>query len=379
MNRFGKSPPLLRVASRIREHVLQRQNHNTNSLQYQLSNINYRLEQLAAIKKRLTLCEERGFHLARVRVVEQLQYALRDLPHEITQIASRIPQEREVLSLGEVVKEFEQLEDEFGEWRFDSEESCLVVTTDSITLEDITLGSFEIRLCLPRLGRGNSSPPYTVVALEPHCPESNESVTHPHVQDNHLCEGDAAAAIHGALAEGRICDFFVLVRSVLETYNKDSPYVALENWYGHPCYDCGCVVDEDERYYCESCDHDFCSDCISCCTMCDRSLCTGCLEECGFCEDRICSHCAKHCAECGKTSCESCLEEGLCPDCREPQEEEEDSHDDDISPVPATSVATSAAIVCAHESDVGNPTGGGQVQPSVRVRRRNRHRPAQAA
>ena len=57
---------------------------------------------------------------------------------------------------------------------------------------------------------------YRVVALDPHPAGSDESVTHPHVRDEQLCAGDAAAAIRSALAGGRICDFFLLVRSVLD-------------------------------------------------------------------------------------------------------------------------------------------------------------------
>jgi hypothetical protein len=383
-----RQPPVLRLANRIREQILQRHARNTDGLQYQLANLKYRLEQVASIQRRLDLCQTHGFHLARVQVLEQLRYALRDLPHEINQVERSMPRDHQVLSLAEITKELAQLEEEFGPWRFAAEESSLIVTTEPIVLEDINLGSFEIRLHLSRLARSNNSQPYTVVALDPHCPNANEHVTHPHVSDDHLCEGDAAAAIHAALQEGRLCDFFVLVRSVLETYNRESPYVALESWYGTPCHDCGAVVDDDDRYFCESCDRDYCGDCISSCTECGNSRCPSCLEECSFCQDNLCGHCIEHCAQCGKSSCPSCLEEGVCPDCQEPPETpdtKEETHDDDnppvspVSPVslmPATSGATSAANACAGGTAIVTRNGR-QVQPSVRARRR--HRRAQAA
>ena len=142
------------------------------------------------------------------------RYALQSIPGQAGSVEHRIPSEREVLSLGEITKELEQLEEEFGEWRFDAQDPTVIVTTDTIELEGITLGSFEVRLNLNRLGQPSSPPAYTVVALEPNCPGGNDAVTHPHVSDDHLCEGDASAPIHNALDEGRICDFFVLIRSV---------------------------------------------------------------------------------------------------------------------------------------------------------------------
>jgi hypothetical protein len=56
-------------------------------------------------------------------------------------------------------------------------------------------------------------------------------VTHPHVLDDHLCEGEGRQAIHAALTAGRLVDFFHLVKGILETYNEDSPYEALSDWY----------------------------------------------------------------------------------------------------------------------------------------------------
>ena len=63
-----------------------------------------------------------------------------------------------------------------------------------------------------------------MIALDPHPAALNDAVTHPHVSDERLCTGDAGAAIQAALAAGRVFDFFTLVRSVLVTYNPESPY-----------------------------------------------------------------------------------------------------------------------------------------------------------
>ena len=75
-----------------------------------------------------------------------------------------------------------------------------------------------------------------------------------------------------ALAGGRICDFFLLVRSVLTCYNPDSAYVSLDNWHGVSCYECGYTTCPDDLSYCTTCDRDFCSDCASYCRRCVRPV-----------------------------------------------------------------------------------------------------------
>jgi len=70
-----------------------------------------------------------------------------------------------------------------------------------------------------------------------------------------VCEGDGAAAIKAALEEGRLCDFFSMVGSILNTYNPDNPYVALSDWDGVACYECGYVMDYESSYYCTYCDN----------------------------------------------------------------------------------------------------------------------------
>ena len=59
-----------------------------------------------------------------------------------------------------------------------------------------------------------------MIALDPSPAASNSETTHPHVQTNQLCEGDGRSAIRHAMREGRLLDFFVLVRQILQTYAR---------------------------------------------------------------------------------------------------------------------------------------------------------------
>src|SRR5690606_3706651 len=105
--------------------------------------------------------------------------------------------------------------------QFDPKWSRVTVVTDDIQLEGIPLGPFKIKLDWSRLG---DSQPYEVIAVEANPASSSDDVTHPHVQDNRLCEGDGRQALQKALAQGRLFDFFVLVRQILTTYNPSSAY-----------------------------------------------------------------------------------------------------------------------------------------------------------
>ena len=170
-------------------------------------------------------------------------------------------------SASDIYRDILALDDEFEEVEIDLDEHELSVTTDRIVLEDIDLGPFEIRLDWQRLGASSA---YRVVALDPNPAARSDDVTHPHVQDEQLCEGEGRAAIRAALAEGRLYDFFLLVSQLLHTYGRGSAYVELDDWDGVPCDDCGGSVDEDDRYYCQRCGATLCGSCSVTCQGCGR-------------------------------------------------------------------------------------------------------------
>ncbi len=205
---------------------------------------------------------------------------------------------------------------------FDSKEKCISVEIEPIELEGVLLGPFQIRLDLAKLPFLERKAVYKVIAREPNRPACNETVTHPHVRGDLLCEGDAASSINNALLDGRLCDFFLLVQSVLRTYNSDSPYVKLEYWEGVPCYDCGCVVDGDYRFQCQGCENDFCNDCVSACSQCGFTACHSCMGACDICEQALCDGCRKTCRKCRESFCGSCVQDGVCDRCKEKADEE---------------------------------------------------------
>lgn len=274
----------------------------------------------------LVLPPLRGELLRRVR-------ALQDAVHQVRQQLERprfaLPE------LADWMAELRQLEAEFVGLRVDWTEKVLTVTTESITLEEVALGPFDIRLSWAHFGRRSPIEWFDVVAQHPNPAAADDRVTHPHVKGRRLCAGDATAPLQQALEQGRLADACCLVRSVLEQYNSGSPHVPLDEWDGTPCRDCGRSVAEDDRSYYEACSSDYCDDCTGSCTACGITRCRGCLTVCAVCDETCCGRCLNACAHSGRDCCPDCLracaacgaavardelapETDLCPTCQGP-------------------------------------------------------------
>ena len=279
------------------------------------------------LQRGIDLARQRGWHQAAKRLTEDMAGALedcrRELENALRALQSRLVEHR-ICSASDIYRDILALENEFEDVDIDLDKHELSVTTDPIVLEEVELGPFEIRLDWHCLG---TSPAYRVVALDPHPAAKSDDVTHPHVQDGHLCEGEGRAAVRAALAECRLYDFFLLISQLLQTYARGSAYVELDNWSGIPCEDCGQSVDEDQRYSCERCESTLCSSCSVSCRGCGESYCSGCLSQCAACGWEHCSSCLATCPVCRKRFCEECREEGICQQCHEKQRNEEHEHD----------------------------------------------------
>src|SRR5262249_5986414 len=136
-------------------------------------------------------------------------------------------QTKRIVSIPDLYRDLIVVQSEFAGFEYDPDIHLLAVTTEPIRLEEIELGSFQIRLNYRRLA---DPQPYNVVALDPNPAASNNSITHPHINDERVCEGDARSAIARALAEGRLGDFFTIVDRLLHTYAPGRAYVELDSW-----------------------------------------------------------------------------------------------------------------------------------------------------
>ncbi|TWT56432.1 hypothetical protein [Allorhodopirellula solitaria] len=230
-----------------------------------------------------------------------------------------------------IFQEIQALRGEFDAVTIERSIQRLTVTTSSIVLDGVLLGSFEIRLNWKYI---KESSPFDVIALEPNEPASGEGVTHPHVQSDSLCEGEGSDAIRRALDEGRLYDFFCIVDQILRTYNSGSAYVQLDDWNGVNCRSCGDTVDSDQALACSNCETELCMECSTCCDSCCERYCEECASSCESCGDDACKMCLKSCDDCGESFCPSCLYEGTCDDCLN-NENAENAKDEPEQPCPA--------------------------------------------
>jgi hypothetical protein len=220
----------------------------------------------------------------------------------------------------DIFHDLESVAEEFDDLTIDLSEPVLSVATAPIVLEDILLGRFRVRLYWGRMGMAH---PYEMLALEPNPASSSESTTHPHIVDERLCEGDGKLPIAHALRDGRLLDFFQIVNGILNTYNPSSAYVALSDWEGNGCSDCGEIIDRDYERTCDTCEGTLCGNCALTCERCEVPCCYECSRRCESCGQDLCRGCAHECEDCQRLFCEPCLSEGdLCPECQEKDHEQ---------------------------------------------------------
>jgi hypothetical protein len=276
---------------------------------------------------------EQEFHDSLLFLERRLKYLQSDLPAPPPPPPPPQPGRDRSASLpGVVYRELLALGDEFDDHQLDRSSGVLSVTTPPITLDDVALGRFEIRLDW----RSVSPQPFRIIPCDPGLGASSGGHCHPHVSGDWLCAGAGTDSLARALAEGRLCECFQIIRAILATYNPDSAYVRLKDWNGTPCTDCGSIVTEDDLSRCSGCEDDLCSECGWICQRCRDLVCGECRSTCTGCDDILCGDCADTCNGCQEPCCARCLQEGECPGCRENQADETDAEGvDTVAPGPA--------------------------------------------
>ena len=229
----------------------------------------------------------------------------------------------------DIYREITALHGEFPSVEVHLREKRIVVQTESIELSEMRLGVFQIKL---RWDRVRETTPYSITAMDSLF-EAADGSTHPHVQNEKLCEGEGATIIRRALSEGRLFDFFTVVDRILKTYNPDSAYTSLEDWdTGITCHDCGDRTASDDVCSCARCEVDLCEQCTISCNDCSDRFCSDCIESCDDCDCEVCSSCRELCTACDSHFCSSCLTDGMCHDCTEEKNHTPDSEPQSIEP-----------------------------------------------
>ena len=325
---------LVQVAGKVQEGLTSLRRSRYFELTKRLTSLTDKLQELNAESRKLSVSLMHNWFTAADRCCSRTSRLLSDISHSISQVKqlTEAPQKKGP-TLSQVLEELNQVQDEFGSVDLEKGENAVSVVTDPITLEDVPLGPFRIQLELGKLSSLYGDRPYHVIALDPNPAATDSNVTHPHVTSQKLCEGDGTAAITTSLEQGRLSDFFTMVRSILNTYNPDSPYTALHDWSGEPCHDCGYTMSSEDTYFCVHCEHNFCSECSTYCRLCEEPACLGCSGQCPHCEEMVCQNCIGRCTKCEEQFCESCLQDDICPNCKEEMEKENEEEQTQISTV----------------------------------------------
>jgi len=270
---------------------------------------------LEEARKRLLKARRHGLALIVPMLQAEMVACARHLRRQLERFEDHLestPPKR--FSVATIAADLRQLEAEFGAITVHRRQRAISVNTEPITLDDVELGSFALKLFWDRDWQGWRAECFEIIALEPNPASSDESVTHPHVKGNVLCAGNATAALGKALEEKRIADTFCLVRSVLRTCSADSPHIRLSEWGGRrECRDCGARVRSDDLWSCDRCTGDFCSDCVGECKDCHVTRCASCMGRCVICEEPVCERCLCQSAHSTRMSCCKCLTP--CPRC----------------------------------------------------------------
>lgn len=266
-------------------------------------------------QNRVLLAERHHLALIGPQLREELSYRLGDLARQAEQL--RVEYARAVdpvPELAEWVRDLRQLESEFATVEVRWPDEVLRVVTEPIVLEDVELGPFAIEFGWDhaRRFRGGARA-FEVIALEPNPATGRDDVVHPHVEGRRLCAGDATEPLRQAVDEGRLTDAFLIVQSVLTTYNPRSPYVPLAEWDGFRCANCARRAGGGSRYQCEGCNCDLCGECSDSCSRCSDTRCSECLTACDVCDDRFCRSCLIDAAT-ERLVCNDCR--ATCPQCR---------------------------------------------------------------
>ncbi|MCA9177986.1 MAG: hypothetical protein KDB14_26160 [Planctomycetales bacterium] len=293
---------LMRMASAIAEQLTQ------DSLPRPcLASLTSALDQSRSLAGKLDRAARLGWMLAAARLRRKLSDSMARLRSEMESLecwlTSGRPRQADMRAIFDDLK---ALQLEFEPPAFDRKARTLSVTTDRIELQGIDLGPFRICLDWSQLA---DDPSYRVIALEPRPAASRDDVTHPHVQDEEVCEGAARQSIAAALEQGRLLDFFVIVSRLLCNYNSASPYVALSEWDGEECVDCGCMASGEHKRTCELCESVVCGGCRLDCAACDAMVCAECVNCCESCSAPCCQDCLKLCSQCKRLICPNCLQD----------------------------------------------------------------------
>jgi len=306
----------LRLATRINDFVEQRV--ATTHVLGLPSRLHTRLQSCMILHSKTRKAREKGLAVAEKIVHKQLIADVSRLKRQLDVSSLNPPEPDKAPGVRDIYADIKAVEAEFGEYKWDHVRGTLSVTTDPITLKEVPLGPFRIHLSLEHFQNPSASDGSTYVDAI----NSNFSNGHPHPhvsEGGHVCLGDAIHSIRKTLEDGRVLDYFIILKQLLNSYDANGAYTPLESWgqEGEGSISCGdCGYDTSDYFYCEHCDCAYCDECYGSCESCEELVCDTCRTRCRSCDNSLCPGCnADNCKDCGRPLCFACAQKVGCDNC----------------------------------------------------------------
>ena len=277
------------------------------------------LQSCMSLDSKIRKARSMGLAAAEKVLHTQLRSRVFDLAEKLENNPLKHTHPVKTMGVKDILADIKAVEEEFGGYEWCHKQGSISVITEPITLLNVKLGRFKINLNV-----SSFKDPYEsdgalyVSALDPNY---SHDYVHPHVSEGGVvCLGEGVHIIRKALEEGRVLDYFIILKQLLNSYDAEGSYTRLESWGEHDdedrmsCRDCG--YDTSDSYFCDCCEHSYCQDCYGHCETCDEGVCDTCRLVCVSCTCALCPACdSTNCTDCGSSLCESCAGKEICVGC----------------------------------------------------------------
>lgn len=321
---------IFRAATAYREMLIKIAQKNQALIDFprHISQVKNLLHEISTWTQRLEITKANGWESAtRFLKNNMINGLVRKITNNFAAMETELSEENEISvpSIKFLWQEIKSLNGLFEDSDFRN--GRLSVTTKPIVLEHdgetLGLGRFKIIIDFKTdIAARSYEHMIYMEALEPNCSPGEDNLVHPHVRGNEPCLGEAVGLMQEPFVQGQIESVFLILNSMLKTYNPISPYRTMEEWYdeAHECSWCGNGLGEDEGYCCNDCGTSICDSCCWWCARCEEYYCESHSGfRCGWCEDTICGGCYHNeCKVCVASLCESCIHgccDTYCEDC----------------------------------------------------------------
>ena len=136
-----------RVANMLLQALYALKQERLRTIQQRLESFSCNCSDVTRNSRIFQIAIGRCWHPAAEKIRSRISRDINDFFHQLEQFKSIIKDDEiKPPKLGDVVAELLQIEQEFGEVKLDLKTRTVSVITESIMLDDISLGAFEIRL-----------------------------------------------------------------------------------------------------------------------------------------------------------------------------------------------------------------------------------------